>query len=84
MKRCETCEINLDEHSFASHILGKKHLKKTESANFKKQLIAKSIFVSRLPSSLTVNDLVIFFTQFGVIERCKLEPNYAIIEFQKM
>ena len=83
-QHCQVCNIDIQSLDFASHILGKRHLKKVELANFKQVLIDKSIFVRFIPAKLSNHDTVVnFFGKFGAIARCKVEPNFAIIEFKE-
>ncbi|XP_043283794.1 speckle targeted PIP5K1A-regulated poly(A) polymerase-like [Venturia canescens] len=81
-KLCDVCNIELDENDFPNHLKGKRHVKNVKSANYQKRFLERSIYVSRMPPNLSVDNVANFFKQFGVVERCKVKPHFAIVEFQ--
>ncbi|KAK2588356.1 hypothetical protein KPH14_004371 [Odynerus spinipes] len=81
-KYCEVCSLELhDEYAYKTHLTGKKHLKNVQHKEFEKRILELSIFVFPIPRSVTPQELIQFFLQFGSIQTYKFGANHLIIEF---
>ncbi|KAJ8670269.1 hypothetical protein QAD02_001528 [Eretmocerus hayati] len=82
-KRCEVCNLDLqDEYAYQGHMTGKKHLKNAQQAEKVSTVFQRSIFVSRVPTYITPNELLHFFCQFGQVVKHRFGSGHLIIEYK--
>lgn len=81
--KCELCCIEFkNDYSLQGHLQGKKHLKRAQFIESKKDLEERSIFVSSLPSTLSQIQIIDFFTNYGKILHHRFGNRHVIIEFE--
>ncbi|XP_058809727.1 uncharacterized protein LOC131674929 [Phymastichus coffea] len=82
-KECKICKIEVqDQNQFEEHLQGKKHLNNVQHLEQLQSLAQRSIFISRFPHYISLQNLLHFFSQFGKIVYHRFGSSHVIIEYQ--